>query len=106
MSRKSENTSFICAHCGETVIALTNGSYRNHCPLCLYSLHVDKGIGDRQSLCLGLMEPRGIVYNSKKGYQLVHVCRKCNEKRVNRIAENTEMPDDFDMILSLFSTGK
>ena len=104
MSRKSENTNFICAHCGKTVIALTNGSYRNHCPFCLYSLHVDEGIGDRQSFCLGLMEPTGIVYNSKKGYQIVHVCRKCNIKRLNRIAENTEMPDDVDMILSLLNT--
>lgn len=102
MSRKNENTNFVCANCNKTVVALTNGSYRNHCPFCLYSLHVDEGIGDRQSSCLGLMEPREIVYNSKKGYQIIHVCHKCNAKRLNKIAENTVMPDDFDMILSLF----
>ena len=103
MSRKSENTNFICANCGKSVIALTNGSYRNHCPFCLYSLHVDENTGDRQSKCFGLMEPTDIVYNSKKGYQIVHVCRKCNIKRLNIIAENTKMPDEFDMILRLFS---
>ena len=41
MSRKSENTGFICAYCGADAKPLTNGSYRNHCPLCLHSLHVD-----------------------------------------------------------------
>jgi len=101
MSRKSENTGFVCAHCGETVAALTNGSYRNHCPFCLYSLHVDEGIGDRQSRCFGLMKPVGLAKNSKKGYQIVHVCLACNVMRLNRVAEDTEMPDDFERILSL-----
>ena len=101
MSRKTENAGFICAHCGKPVLALTNGSYRNHCPFCLYSLHVDEAIGDRASKCFGKMEPKAIVYNSKKGYQIVHVCLKCGVRRVNKIAENTEMPDDFDMILRL-----
>ena len=106
MSRKSENTNFICAHCGQVVIALTNGSYRNHCPFCLYSLHVDENVGDRESSCLGIMRPTGIIYNSKKGYQIVHVCCKCNFRRLNKIAQNTEMPDDFDVVLSLFNTTK
>ena len=102
MSRKTENTNFACVQCSKNVIALTNGSYRNHCPFCLYSLHVDKDIGDRQNECLGLMKPIGITYNSKKGYQIIHICSKCGARRLNKIAENTEMPDDFDMILSLF----
>ena len=101
MSRKSENTGFTCSHCGKPVVALTNGSYRNHCPFCLYSLHVDKSPGDRACECFGEMEPVKIVYNSKKGYQIVHICQKCGVKRVNRIAENTDMPDNFDMILKL-----
>jgi len=105
MSRKHENTNFICANCGDAVVALTNGSYRNHCPFCLYSLHVDEIIGDRNSGCNGLMKPVGIEYNSKKGYQIVHVCTECGFKRVNRVAENTEMPDDFEMILKLTGVG-
>ena len=43
MSRKSENTGFTCSHCGKPVVALTNGSYRNHCPfaciLCMWINH-------------------------------------------------------------------
>ena len=101
MSRSSENTGFICAKCGKSVVALTNGSYRNHCPFCLYSLHVDEVMGDRQSRCRGLMKPTKILYNSKKGYQIVHVCCKCGARRVNRVAEGTVMPDDFDVILRL-----
>ena len=74
MSRKSENTNFICQNCGKLVVALTNGSYRNHCPFCLHSKHVDENIGDRQSSCNGLMKPTGIVYNSKKDIKLfIHV---------------------------------
>jgi len=102
MSRKSENTGFICNNCGESVLPLTNGSYRNHCPFCLYSLHVDDNMGDRESTCLGKMEPIGVEYHSKKGYQIIHKCCKCNVKRLNKIAENTEMPDDFYAILKLY----
>jgi len=101
MSRKNENTGFTCVHCKKPVSALTNGSYRNHCPFCLYSLHVDNTIGDRESDCFGEMEPEEIIYKSKKGYQIVHVCLKCKVKRVNKIAENTGMPDDLNVILKL-----
>ena len=41
VSRKTENTGFICVHCSAEVNPLTNGSYRNHCPYCLYSVHID-----------------------------------------------------------------
>ena len=39
MSRATENTQFTCEHCGMVVEPLENGSYRNHCPSCLYSKH-------------------------------------------------------------------
>ena len=80
---------------------LDNGSYRNHCPYCLYSLHVDDKPGDRNSDCLGLMRPVGIVYNSKKGYQIVHRCETCGAEKVNRIAEGCDMPDEMDMVIEL-----
>ena len=101
MSRRSENTGFMCAHCGKHVAALNNGSYRNHCPFCLYSLHVDARMGDRQSECRGLMRPAGLRYSSKKGYQIVHVCCKCGATRANRVAVGTDMPDDFEVVLGL-----
>ncbi len=101
MSRKAENAGFVCEHCGKTVKALTNGSYRNHCPYCLYSKHVDEQPGDRASTCGGLMEPIDVIYKSGKGYQIKHKCTVCGKEITNIIAENTEQPDDYDKILSI-----
>ncbi|MCL2592825.1 MAG: RNHCP domain-containing protein [Defluviitaleaceae bacterium] len=101
MSKKTENTGFTCANCAKIVLPLTNGSYRNHCPFCLYSLHVDRSIGDRANDCHGTMKPIGIIHHSKKGYQIIHVCQKCKAQQVNKVAINTVMPDDFNVILKL-----
>ena len=99
MSRKTENTGFICVHCGAEVLPITNGSYRNHCPVCLYSLHVDNIPGDRTSNCFGLMDPVGVQYNGKKGWQIVHRCKKCGEEKVNRVAADTIQPDDWTILM-------
>lgn len=101
MSKREENRAFICVHCGKEVLPLTNGSYRNHCPHCLYSLHMDNKPGDRASSCGGVMKPIGIVYHSKKGYQIQHKCEKCKFERTNKIACNTIMPDDFEQVIKL-----
>lgn len=101
MSRKSENTGFICEHCGAEVRPLTNGSFRNHCPFCLWSKHVDDLPGDRAGDCGGLMEPIGIEYSGAKGYQIVHRCTKCQRTGKNRVAEDTDQPDDRDLIFAL-----
>ena len=99
MSRKTENTGFVCDHCGADVKPLTNGSYRNHCPCCLHSLHVDSMPGDRNSDCKGLMKPVGVQYHSKKGWQIVHRCQKCGIEKVNRTA-----PDDMDALLNMIKS--
>jgi len=43
----SGNDAFVCAVCGFQVPPVTEGGYRNHCPRCLHSLHVDESPGDR-----------------------------------------------------------
>lgn len=101
MARRDENTGFVCLNCYKTIEALTNGSYRNHCPFCLYSLHVDGKPGDRQSFCRALMEPIGLVFKSKKGWQIIHRCTACRHQSVNKIAENTIQPDVYDSLLFL-----
>ena len=58
--------SFICAHCGAEVKPLGYTS-RNHCPVCLWSLHVDENPGDRANPCRGQMEPVSAVTDPKKG---------------------------------------
>jgi DNA-directed RNA polymerase subunit RPC12/RpoP len=81
---------FTCGHCGAQVAPLVHGSYRNHCPKCLWSKHVDdQGPGDRASLCQGMMEPAGVDHRSGKGWMIVHVCTVCGKRIPNIVA-----PDD------------
>jgi DNA-directed RNA polymerase subunit RPC12/RpoP len=100
ISRKTENTGFTCARCGMVVAALANGSYRNHCPRCLYSRHVDVRPGDRAAGCRGLMEPIGLDHHSKKGDVVVHRCLNCGSLERNRAA-----PDDVDALVR-FAAGR
>ncbi|MDQ5968548.1 MAG: hypothetical protein QG561_147 [Patescibacteria group bacterium] len=52
MSFIMRNETFTCVHCGIQVSQHPTGSARNHCPVCLYSLHVDESVpGDRLSDC-------------------------------------------------------
>lgn len=96
------NEGFRCAHCGRDVPALANGSYRNHCPYCLYSLHVDINPGDRANDCRGLLEPIGVVHSSKKGWSILHRCQKCGYEGRNKAAlDDPIAPDDYDLIIRL-----
>lgn len=95
MSRKTENTAFQCENCYEHVEPLSNGSYRNHCPFCLHSKHLDNQPGDRASTCKSLMKPIRLDYSSKKGYQIVHQCLSCGKIQRNKIAVNSTQDDDI-----------
>lgn len=85
-SRAAAHT-FLCAHCGCTVTADAIGTHqRNHCPHCLHSLHVDLAVGDRRSLCRGVMEPIGAWQRADGELALLHRCRRCGTIRSNRVA--------------------
>ncbi len=87
---------FVCEHCGLHVEELTGGSYRNHCPKCLYSKHVDRdGPGDRLSECEGLMKPIDLDHRSNKGWMIVHRCEKCG-----KLIPNTAACDDDLTVVS------
>lgn len=87
---------FTCSHCGAAIEPLGSGSYRNHCPHCLWSKHVDhEGPGDRASLCQGLMAPVGIDHDAKKGWMILHRCVKCGKEIPNKTA-----PDDDQTVFS------
>ena len=101
MSRASENTAFTCLVCALEVVPLSNGSYRNHCPKCLYSQHLDIVPGDRLSPCEDMMEPVGTKYRSGKGLQVVHRCLTCGVTRANRVAYDTVQPDDLGVLMRL-----
>ena len=101
MSRKDENTGFICENCSRGVMPTTDGSYRNHCPFCLFSKHVDILPGDRNEKCGGLMQPVGLKYRSAKGLQIIHKCLICGEIKVNRVTESSIQPDNLNEIIRL-----
>ena len=91
----ARNDGFICEHCHKQVEPIKfGGSYRNHCPYCLWSKHVDAEIpGDRASDCQGMMEPIGVTTKSGGEYTILHHCTKCGFERKNRIAgdDNLEL---------------
>jgi hypothetical protein len=88
---------FKCRHCRNFIgIPPSGGRNRNHCPLCLYSLHVDgKTPGDRASECRSLMRPIGVFYRPKGEQMVVHKCLGCDFVRYNRIAA-----DDNPIVLA------
>ena len=97
---KNDN-GFICQNCGKEVEPLGSSS-RNHCPSCLCSIHIDVMPGDRANTCLGIMDPIKVEINPKKGYVIVHRCRKCGEIKRNRAAFDARVqPDDMDYIIKL-----
>jgi hypothetical protein len=88
---------FDCGHCGIHVDPLEDGSYRNHCPKCLWSKHVDdKGPGDRASACKSMMKPTGLDYRKKKGWMIVHLCEACGKE----IPNMTACDDDLSVLKS------
>ena len=91
------NTGFRCVYCKMDIEPAKKGN-RNHCPFCLYSLHVDLDIpGDRLSECHGLMVPVRAEINKKKGVRILHVCKECGKKIFNRIADD----DNWDLVCEL-----
>lgn len=81
------NETFVCKNCGRTVVPEGAGSdHRNHCPNCLYSLHVDIEPGDRESDCGGHMEPVSVWVKNKGEWAIIHRCKMCGALSSNRIA--------------------
>lgn len=91
---------FLCAHCGENIPP--NGkTSRDHCPKCLYSLHVDIFPGDRKNPCRGELIPMQALPDPKKDFIILYRCKKCGEVIRNRAILDGEMPDDRDKLIEL-----
>jgi hypothetical protein len=84
---------FTCLHCGAFV---KGNGYTNHCPRCLWAMHVDINPGDRQNPCQGMMEPISLEPHGQE-YILIHKCQKCGAIKRNK----TSTADDFEEILKL-----
>lgn len=101
VSRRTENAGFGCLNCGQTVRRSTDGSYRNHCPFCLWSRHVDLRPGDRAAVCGAPMAPVALRDRPGKGWQIVHRCTACGVVRANRVTRDGNQPDDVDALIAL-----
>lgn len=105
------NTDFTCKHCGWPISSqpmVSGVKHRNHCPMCLYSRHLDLyQAGDRLCACKGMMAPVGLTLkrNQDKYHgdhpgelMLVHRCVDCGALSINRIAAD----DDPQTLLMIF----
>jgi rubrerythrin len=90
---KRTTEDFVCENCDTNV---KGNGYTNHCPVCLYSKHVDINPGDRAALCGGLMKPVAVSKKDDK-YILLHRCVKCGYEKNNKTAPE----DDFENILKV-----
>ena len=98
------DTGFVCAHCGHMTGELGYTS-RDHCPKCLWSLHVDEVPGDRACGCRGLMRPVRAL-PERGGFSIEYECVRCGHHRRNRAslreewnrnnARRAAIPPEFD----------
>lgn len=107
---KNDN-GFTCENCGFTVLPLGRTS-RNHCPRCLCSKHVDVLPGDRANTCGGTMDPVGAEPDARRGYVVIHKCRKCGALTRNKAALDDgrgkldpSQYDDLDKLIALTVNG-
>lgn len=78
---------FTCKECGWLVVPEGAGTgHRNHCPNCLYSVHLDNEPGDRASGCHGRMEPIGVWARKNGEWAIIHRCKVCGKIGSNRVA--------------------
>lgn len=78
---------FVCKVCGASVGPnLGGGRQRNHCPVCLCSIHLDDLPGDRSADCGGIMDPVGVWVRKNGEWAIIHRCRRCGVFHSNRIA--------------------
>ena len=97
---QKKDEGFVCVHCGKEVPPLGYTS-RNHCPFCLWSVHVDILPGDRANPCGGGLRPIRTEPDPKKGFVIVHRCERCGEIRRNRAAMKGDTPDSHRLLIRL-----
>lgn len=81
------DSAFVCRSCGHAAPRAGSGTrHRNHCPRCLFSLHLDAAPGDRLAACGGLMEPVAVWVRKGGEWAIIHRCRECGALASNRVA--------------------
>lgn len=90
---------FVCLQCGAEV-SPHGRTARDHCPFCLYSLHVDVVPGDRAAECGGLLEPVEVELRGSRAV-ISYQCLECGERRVNQAVLDGEPADSWEAIMAL-----
>ena len=106
---------FKCGNCKQWVpfSEFMGTEHRNHCPLCLWSKHVDLNKpGDRKAECQAGMKPIGLTFKQegvnkygkpKQGELMtIHQCAGCGKVSINRIASD----DNPETILKVFEESR
>lgn len=86
---------FTCINCGKEISPL-GYTTRDHCPYCLYSIHIDIMPGDRANTCKGILKPIGIE-KFRDTYKIVYRCEKCHKVHKNIMATD----DSLDEIINI-----
>lgn len=94
------NEGFLCEQCGTTVPPAPE-TFRNHCPHCFTSKHVDEVPGDRAAACGGLMPTVNIEGTTPEHLDLLQQCMRCCKQQRNRTAPD----DDTSLLLQQLSDG-
>ncbi|HEY4512537.1 MAG TPA: RNHCP domain-containing protein [Candidatus Paceibacterota bacterium] len=91
---------FRCLNCKALVPGAAPGTkHRNHCPLCLWSRHVDQGVGVRLAALSCGKKMRPVMTRLTTDVQVLHRCEGCGHEKWNRIAAD----DNPDILISLES---
>ena len=83
---KDNKKEFRCMNCGRVSTEDMAGEEPEHCPNCLYSIHLDNEPGDRSSDCHGRMEPIGVWVRKNGEWAVIHRCTRCGKVASNRVA--------------------
>lgn len=75
---------------------MKGNGYTDHCPNCLWGLHVDVMPGDRASKCRGQLHPINVVYENDN-YLITYRCVKC--KSIKTFKASSE--DSVDALTNL-----
>lgn len=94
-TRTKEN--FTCEHCEHLV---QGNGFTNHCPVCLWSKHVDVNPGDRAATCGGLMKPIGIEIR-RDNVMIMQKCETCGHTRPNKAS-----PQDDQVLIRKISVAE
>ena len=93
---KMVDEEFTCLNCKKQVLTLSYTA-RDHCPYCLYSLHVDINPGDRKEMCHGLLKPIGIEKSKKGSYKILYKCEECGYYHKNIMADDDNMEEIINL---------